>query len=549
MSILQDISKRLLAVATIPPEKRNDALNQVLIYIEEVQYDMVLEQKNLIVSVIESLIAENDAEQIAKSKLVFVQDVEEQIAPTKKTRAKKVVPPVAESVSDDLPDFIKKYPLASDIPEPVRKLIGLIRKEQNQSGNIDLRDTITGLFDFNKTSQGSGFWWKIYNGDLREFKQRYGNKGEKVDDLIKFAELNEFVEGLSEAPQTVEEDLPDFIAIYTPILQLPEQVKNLAIFRNKQENLSGIFSETVLQSAFDWGATPEGVDIWSNINDLGDLREFKRIYGNKGESVDNVINGLVGFNELLELANKKNAPAVKTRKPRTPKVAPFVPPVVAKQEVKYVEVILYPPKGGVLRLKVESPTELFTLIISILNKFYVDKLNFNFSTIARGGSYTTQVKLNSYDSRNEMLDKLVEQYDTFVKPELDWSDFSSRGYNPTTIQLNENILIEGFENKPAPVITQTSTQKVKTPKVPAPKPVKVVTPKVPAPKPVKVVTPKVVTPKTVKVVTPKPVKEVTPKSKTPKPVKVVTPKATKQKTTKPKVEDDLSFLDDLDNIF
>ena len=38
----------------------------------------------------------------------------------------------------------------------------------------------------------------------------------------------------------------------------------------------------------------------------------------------------------------------------------------------------------------------------------------------------------------------------------------------------------------------------------------------------------------------------------PKPVKVVAPKVekvVKQKVTKPKVEDDLSFLDDLDNIF
>ena len=134
MSVLQDISKQLLAVASMPPEKRNDALMEVKIGIESVQYDMVLEQKNLIMNIIDELIAENDAEQIAKSKLVFVPDVEEQIAPTKKTRAKKVVTPVAE----DLPDFIDSFSTIKDLPLPIRKLGGLRRKEQGRTEFIDI---------------------------------------------------------------------------------------------------------------------------------------------------------------------------------------------------------------------------------------------------------------------------------------------------------------------------------------------------------------------------------------------------------------------------
>jgi hypothetical protein len=404
MSILQDISKRLLAVANLPPEQRNDALMKVLMYIETVQYDMVLEQKNLIMSVIDDLIAENDAEQIAKSKLVFVPEVEEQIAPTKKTRAKKVVPPVVEEISDDLPDTIEPFEKIRNLPEPIRKLIGLRRKEQGFNTDIDLDGFISSVINVNNTPESVTFWDSIImSGNLKDFKKIFGNKGEKVDDLIEFSELNEFVEGLSQTPETVAEtqapvvaeslaDLPDFIDKETTILELPNQITYLAIFRNEQENDSAIDSKDTLQSAFVWNNTPEGDSFWSKINDLGDLREFKRIYGNKGESVDNVINGLVGFNELLEFANKQNAPVV--------------------------------------------------------------------------ASTTTPV---------------------------------------------------------------------------APKPV-------PAPKPVKVITPKPVqAPKVVKVITPKPIPA--PKVVKPKPIKVVTPKATKQKTTKPKVEDDLSFLDDLDNIF
>jgi hypothetical protein len=109
MSKLKDISGELMFIATMPPEKRNDKLSDLAVIIQGWKdYEIAQEQKDLITTIIEGLIAENDADQIAKSKLVFVPDVEEQIAPTKKTRAKKVVAPVVEVESEDLPDFIDK---------------------------------------------------------------------------------------------------------------------------------------------------------------------------------------------------------------------------------------------------------------------------------------------------------------------------------------------------------------------------------------------------------------------------------------------------------
>ena len=519
MSILQDISKRLLDVSNVPPEKRNDALMQVLIYIETVQYDMVLEQKNLIMSVIEDLIAENDAEQIAKSKLVFVEDVEEQIAPTKKTRAKKVVTPVAE----DLPDFIDSFSFVKDLPEPVRKLMGLRRKQDNDTSNVDLDATLSGNLTWNNTLEGVDFWAKINNeGDLREFKKLYGNKGEKVDDLIEFAELNDFVEGLTQP--VASGDLPDTIGKEESIRNLPEPVKKLAIFRNEQQGSKIDLSNTLGQQ-LQWNITPEGEDFWRKIHEKGDLIEFKRIYGNKGKGVDAIIDGLIGFNELLELADKKNAPApaVKTRKPRTPKVATVVAPVVASQEVYSVELIIYPPSGGVLELKVFSLTELFALTVTVFDRLKMNYLYFNFKANTDLGQYTTKIELKTSDGLYEIFRKLTEQYDTFVVPKLNWDGFEVRKLVKDRVELNDEILLDAF--KPTPKIVPVVTTKVVAPKV---------------------VTPKRVAPK---VVTPKPVKVVTPKVVTPKPVKVVAPKVVKTKVTKPKVEDDLSFLDDLNNIF
>jgi hypothetical protein len=488
MSILQEISKRVLAVATLPPEQRNDALTEVLIYIEEVQYEMVLEQKQLIMSVIEGLIAENNADQIAKSKLVFVADVEEQIAPTKKTRAKKVVTPTAQVESEDLPDFIDNYPTAEDLPEPVRKLAGLRRKEQGITKVIKMTYQLSSMFDWEKTGDGGDFWNDINTkGDLREFKIIFGNKGEKVDELIEFAELSEFVENEFLNPKE-SEDLPDTIDKLTPIKDLPEPVKKLAILRHTQLVTKPIDVNDVLARAFDWTKTPEGDNFWMLINTDGNLTEFKKKYGNKGEGVDAIIN------------------------------APAPAPVVNKQKLIFLSLIFYPPVGSSIQLDLYNPVELHSIVLDILDILNVYDLKFGFEAVTDFSSYLTNAKLYNNNSTNEMVDTLIEQFDTFVTPELDWSDFVNNGTDILRIKENRKIVSDAFKTKPVKVAT--------------PQPVKVATPK-----PVKVATPK-----PVKVTTPKPVVVEKPKA-----VKVVTPKATKP--TKPKVEDDLSFLNDLDNIF
>jgi hypothetical protein len=406
MSKFKEISSDLLAIANLQPEKRNSALSLLSSTFERLaDNEIAQEQKDLISSIIEDLIAENDAEQIAKSKLVFVEDVEEQIAPTKKTRAKKVVKPVAESILEDLPDTIKSEELLDNLPDQVLKLV-ILRNKQEGKNAIDLDQTLMSAFDWGNTPEGFNFWDKISNnGDLTEFKKLYGNKGEKVDEIIEFAELNEFVEGLSQ-----------------PVAEAP-------------------------------------------------------------------------------------APAVKTRKPRTPK-APVVAPVVAEQKLLFLRLIFNPPVGSAIKLEVYNPEELHYAIIGILNKLDVVSLFFNFEAVTDFSSYLTKEKIYYHNEPIEIVEKLIETFDKFVTPELDWSDFVDNATDVLRINDNKKELDDAFEKhkKPAPIII---------------------------PKPVKVVTPKVVAPKVV----------------TTKPVKVVAPKVVKTKVTKPKVEDDLSFLDDLNNIF
>ena len=481
MNILQDISKRLLAVASMPPESRNDALMEVKIAIEGVQYDMILEQKDLIMNIIDELIAENDADQIAKSKLVFVPDVEEQIAPTKKTRAKKVIAPVVESTLEDLPDDIKAEELLDNLPDQVLKL-AVLRNKQEGKNPIDLYETLINPFKWDGTPEGEYFWAKIhFSGDLTEFKRIYGNKGEKVDEVIELAELNEFVEGLSQ-PVT-SGDLPDTIGKEIPVKDLPEQVKKLVLFRNSESSFNPRFNvvNDSIQFAFEWDKTPEGEDFWENITFFGDLTEFKAKFGNKGEKVDAIINP---------------APAVKTRKPRTPKVAPVV-----EQKINQVVVLFNSPQGVNIKLDNFSFDELFASMSAILYKLKYRELSVNIEVITDNNNYKDNVILKDTDIRFDFLITLINQFSK-LKPILNWNSFYTKPIDETVRKLNEIDIENAF--KPAPVV--------------APKPVKVV-----APKPTKVVTPK--------------------------PVKVVAPKVVKTKVTKPKVEDDLSFLNDLDNIF
>jgi hypothetical protein len=287
------------------------------------------------------------------------------------------------------------------------------------------------------------------------------------------------------------DDLPDFIGKDLMVKDYPEQVKKLIEFRSsQQEGFAYILDDTIV-FAFDWDKTQEGVRFWSDINSNGDLREFKKLYGNKGEKVDELI--------------------AKEELPKAPKVT--------TQEVKRVDIILYPPEGGVLEIKTDGLYELFEVSRFILTKYKSTKRKFNFNLITDYASYTTEVYFSGEDSPDELLSLLIESYDKFGY--FDWKNFDERQADIDKIKLNEEIINDAYpEQEPKPV------------KVEKPKPVPIE-----KPKPVKVEKPK-----PVPVEKPKPV----PVEK-PKPVKVEKPKPVK--VTKPKVEDDLSFLDDLDNIF
>ena len=592
MSMLENISKRLLSIASMQPENRNSSLLILLSSLDKIpDYEIIQDQKDLISSIIEDLIAENDADQIAKSKLVFVEDVEEQIAPTKKTRAKKVVTPTAQVESEDLPDFIEKLTLVKDLPEPVKKLIGLRRMQQDTTLSIELEDTIIQVLDWSDTPEGYGFWEKItQTGDLRDFKAMFGNKGEKVDELVMFAEINNFAEEFLNPEES--EDLPNFINSEMKIKDLPEKIKLLALQRQKDagnspnENLSldvfkvnGNFdwietpegnafweiiyadgdlrefkkkygnkgegvdalinapavktrkprtpktpavaskdlpdtipSNSLIRdfpkpvrdlaewrqanqnldfnididldnpNAFIWENTPEGQNFWEVIHVEGDLTEFKRIFGNKGEAVNNITNGFVQFNELLEIVNKQNPPAKA--------------PVVKTQEVKAVEIIFYPPSGGIINIKCDSLVELHETAIHIMKNTKPKPKYLTFSTITSEASYGTtlnSIKINQDEFYDELRQKLLDIWKG--KPSFDWKEFDEKIADTDKIELNEKIINDALKPEPKPV------------KVEKPKPVPV---------------------------------------EKPKPVKVATPKP---KVTKPKVEDDLSFLNDLDNIF
>jgi hypothetical protein len=295
------------------------------------------------------------------------------------------------------------------------------------------------------------------------------------------------VEEVEPVVEIDSDELPDFIAEFTIVKDLPEPIIKLARFRRKKQGKRGdIDLGLTLTSAFNWDDSSEGLNFWMKISNKGDLREFKKLYGNKGEKVDTLI----------------------AKEPK-----------VTTQEVKRVDIILYPPEGGVLEIKTDCLYELFEVSRFVLTKYKSTTRKFNFQVITDSGSHTTELYFSGDDSQDEFLKSLVERYYTFVKPELNWKNFDERQADIDKIKLNEEIINDAYpEPKPKPV------EKPKPVAVEKPKPVKIE-----KPKPVKVEKPKPVV-----VEKPKPVKV-----EKPKPVKV----------TKPKVEDDLSFLDDLDNIF
>ena len=318
--------------------------------------------------------------------------------------------------------------------------------------------------------------------------------------------VNEQIESLPEAPKeeparkprakkvaekvepVASDELPDFIGKDLLITDLPEQVKKLVVLRNSEQESSFSFDlKDTIQFAFNWDDTPEGIDFWSEINNKGDLREFKKLYGNKGEKVDDII------------AQYEKQEAIKEKEEQKQ-------PVVESQEVKAVEVIFYPPTGGIVKIICNSLTELHKTAFYIMQNTKPKPKYLTLSTITNEASYTSKFD-NIKSNQDEFYIKLKEQLFGVwkEKPLFNWEKFDEAKTDIDKIKLNKEIINDALKEEEKPV------------EKPKPKPVEK-----PKPKPVE----------------------------KPKPIKVEKPKpVSKPKATKPKVEDDLSFLDDLDKIF
>ena len=191
--------------------------------------------------------------------------------------------------------------------------------------------------------------------------------------------------------------------------------------------------------------------------------------------------------------------------PKTTSVEPE-PKKTKTQEVLEVDLVFIAPIKGSKTIETKSLYELHSATKTLFTafKYKRDELYLTFKVVTENGFYYTEkLHIKSDIEQDEFLDKLIEKFDTFVKPELDWTNFAQATTDVSKIKLNDEFITDAFE--------KTKVEpKVEKPKVEVEKPK-------PAPKP-KVEKPKV--------------------------------EVKKEKVVKVKKEksDDLSFLNDLDNI-
>ena len=341
-------------------------------------------------------------------------------------------------------------------------------------------------------------------------------------------------------PKTEKGELPDnFDVIRTLVKDLPKGLFELTMFEAiKQDRKYGETKNQKLFQAIDWGRTKDGGDFWVKIND-GDLTEFKEKYGKKGELAI----------KMYEDYMKKVASAKEDTEIEIPEKL--------SEEVKAVELLVYPPKGKVITIRTESLYELHDISRFVLSKFKMKTMRFNFNAITDLASYTTQISFNENDSQDDFIKNLSKQYDTFVKPKLIWKNFDETQGDIDLIELNVKKVNSAFEvevEKPKVVEVNKYTaiafegKSIKNTlsdttfsdaielfvKENEKKGYEVY---VDLYEKGKLTTQVYKTKKPVAVAKSKPIEKA-------KPIKTIKPKI-----TKPKEKDDLSFLDDLDNIF
>jgi hypothetical protein len=407
--------------------------------------------------------------------------------PARKPRAKKVVSPVVETKELDLNNT--KFWFGVD-----KKLGMLVMKKANELGwsnadSIENADSIYFNSDFSTSQASSG----------KDFFDRQEEREIFFEDL--FGE--EMPKTTSVEPETKKDELPDnFDVARTLVKDFPKGLYELTIYealKQSTQTITEIMYSKLIQ-AVDWKATTDGADFWRKIAD-GDLTEFKQKYGAKGELAIKMFKDFMEKRELQEIKDK--------------------------QEVLGVNLLFYPPVGSVATFETDNLYELYDTTKYLLSKLKRDKLKLTFGVKTKDNIHNTKIDINSTISQDEFLNLLIEKFDTFVKPELVWSDFDAKLGDIDKIKENEYIINAFLDPKPV---------------------------KVEKPKPVEVEKPTQMKVKRARAVivdeekTEEGKKTITKMMQQLKELEKPKPKATKIKATKPKVKDELSFLDDLDNI-
>jgi hypothetical protein len=91
--------------------------------------------------------------------------------------------------SEPIPDAIPNFSgIAKDLPTAILVLLTKRADEQGiDPSKLDFTRRIISILDFKNTSEGFRFWEETAKGNFLQFKQKYGDKGEKVIDAVKQA--------------------------------------------------------------------------------------------------------------------------------------------------------------------------------------------------------------------------------------------------------------------------------------------------------------------------------------------------------------------------
>ena len=271
--------------------------------IEKFDSKKKVEELDLISKEIELETLEQEAEDLFESKL----------KQTKETLEPKIQ-------LEEIPDIIKlDLKFVNQLPIQVQKLYAQRQKESGNKFNLNVKvkdSNSQGGFTWSSTKEGSGFWVDIANGKFELFKEKYGNKGEEVDNIVDADVLEYFNKQLKTTKEKVEpkielEEIPNFSYSNDYVYSLPIQIQKLYLQRQKEAgnkmDINTFLSMAKSGGGFNWDDTKEGREFWQNTTN-GKFMLFKEKYGNKGEGVDITLDA-----DVLKYLNKLLKPSKETK--------------------------------------------------------------------------------------------------------------------------------------------------------------------------------------------------------------------------------------------